>query len=187
MSSEYRLRSNDISWISALTLISHKGEDDAKVILENIFPPKVVYYKIESAYNRGYIDFGEITRLGVEYLDKLQALKTEYTILKAVNDSPLWKDEIEDYDVESLDYIYYHARFFEMDDNVDFIRLNKKGKGYLKHLTKMLSMNTHLQCKDLKYDKLKSLGVTKAELYMLFPHKIVDLKLKRVRDIMEKV
>ena len=176
MSSKFRLSCKDLSWVSALTLTIHKGLDEAMDIFKNIFPSNIVDRKSDLAWDRGYIEFGEITRKGVEYVDKLNALNNERMMLKAVNDHPITKDIVDDYDVDSLDYIYYNPKYFNMTE--ESIRLSKRGKGYLKHLTEMLSVDTNLQCKDLDNDKLRELGVTKAELYTIFPTKIVDLKFK---------
>ena len=138
MSSKFRLSCKDLSWVSALTLTSHKGLDEAMAIFKNIFPSNIVDRKFDLAWDRGYIEFGEITRKGVEYVDKLNALNNERMMLKAVNDHPITKDIVDDYDIHpdiGLDLTLYvnmkidqaEGKFVVNKPGADPIRDMRKG------------------------------------------------------------
>jgi hypothetical protein len=184
MSSNFRLQAKDINWVGLLNLISHRGAQESMTILHTIFPVKMVDQKFERLWRTGLISHGELTKRGEELFWYYRRLSISYMHLKFWNDnnkgitvSKLQKSFFANW-VQSMDL---HPKYFDLADGC--VKLSKKGKRALKHLSFMLNKDSNLQCKDLDYEFLvRNFKITTQEVEFLFPSKVVSLKLGKLRN-----
>ena len=184
MSSNFRLQTKDINWVGLLNLISHRGIQESMTILHTIFPVKMVDQKFERLWRTGLISHGELTKRGEELFWYYRRLSISYMHLKFWNDnnkgitvSKLQKS----FSANWFQYVDLHPKYFDLADGC--VKLSKKGKRALKHLSFMLNKDSNLQCKDLDYEFLvRNFKITTQEVECLFPSKVVSLKLGKLRN-----
>ena len=184
MSSNFRLQTKDINWVGLLNLISHRGAQESITILHTIFPVKMVDQKFERLWRTGLISHRELTKRGEELFWYYRRLSISYMHLKFWNDnnkgitvSKLQKS----FSANWFQYVDLHPKYFDLADGC--VKLSKKGKRALKHLSFMLNKDSNLQCKDLDYEFLvRNFKITTQEVECLFPSKVVSLKLGKLRN-----
>lgn len=179
MSSNFRLQTKDINWVGLLNLISHRGAQESITILHTIFPVKMVDQKFKRLWRTGLISHGELTKRGEELFWYYRRLSISYMHLK------FWNDNNKGITVSKLQKSFYanwfqyvdlHPKYFDLADGC--VKLSKKGKRALKHLSFMLNKDSNLQCKDLDYEFLvRNFKITTQEVGCLFPSKVLALSL----------